>query len=506
MPLVGIFGSRPFWFSAFIVLLILLPLPFGGNRLWASNLFGVLMGLLLIAMLWEQRKGISWAGNPPRKRLVAAAIGLTGALVWAFFQVAPWAPEDWLHPLWSEASALLGPTDGTVSIDPGAFPESLVRLLGFAACFLLAFHGGRERENARALVRALAFAGTAYALYGLLVQAMGSETILWYKKWAYQGFLTSTFVNKNSYAVYAGMGLLSALAVARSHAKHVEIKDRALAQKSRFAAFFTSLSLRDYAFFSLPIVILAALSLTGSRAGIACSLLGIAVFFIALAVNRRWGARKGAFLASALFVLFIVFVAIGGDALLFRLEDQKIGEDSATRLAAYTLAKQAISDNPWLGFGLGSFESAFQLYRDDTLLLWFHHAHNDYLEMAMDLGLPAFLFLFCSLGLLVSCCIQGVWIRRRDAVYPALALAATFLIASHVCVDFSLHIPAIGATYAALLGLGVAQSFSSSQSHRNAVPLTPAPPTTKPATAVTTKPATAAPRKKSNKKQGVKAR
>ncbi len=456
-----LFGSRSLWFSAFILLLLLLPLPFGTNRPWAANLFGLLSGFLLVGMLLQDENKSLWAGNPPHKRLALAAIGLTGVIVWSFFQVVPWTPESWHHPIWQGASKLLGSAEGSISVDPGAFAESLVRLLGYISCFLLAFFGGRDRDNAKAMIRALAFGGVAYALYGLLAQATGSETILWYKKWAYQGFLTSTFVNKNSYAAYAGFGLLSTLVVARNHLKHVEIKDRVLAQKSRFAALFMSLGLRDYAFLAMPVILLAALALTGSRAGTACVFLGVIVFFAALAINRRWSAKKGALWAGLLFGLFVLFVAIGGDALLVRLDDQRVGEDSATRLAAYALVKQAIADNPWLGFGLGSFEKAFQLYRDDTLSAWFHHAHNDYLEMAMDLGLPAFILLLFSLGLLISCCVQGVWERRRDAIYPALALAATFLIGAHVSVDFSLHIPAIAATYAALLGLGVTQSFSS---------------------------------------------
>lgn len=454
---------RPFWFWGFLILLFLLPLPFGGNRPWASDLFAVLSGLLLLAMLWQRREAPAWTGNPPRARLLASAIGLSLVVLWALAQTASWTPALWHHPIWEEVATILGPLKSSISIAPDLLPEALARLLGYVAFFILALHAGREKEQARLILRTIAGAGICYALYGLLVHATGSDTILWFKKWAYQGFLTSTFVNKNSYAAYAGLGLLCAIAVTRESLKTIKVKDHILAQKSRAAAIFTSLRLRDYALF-LPVpLLLGALALTGSRAGVASTFLGAFSLLFALAINHRWTPKRWALLAGGLAIVFLLFVGLGGDTLLTRIEDQRVGEDSSTRLAAYELEQQAISDNPWLGFGLGSFDNAFRLYRDATLPIWFHHAHNDYLEMMMDLGVPMALLLFFSIAFPVSCCISGIWKRRRDAIYPAIAVAATLLLGTHSLVDFSFHIPAIAATYAALLGLGVAQSFSSQQ-------------------------------------------
>ncbi|MFA6279329.1 MAG: O-antigen ligase family protein [Bdellovibrionales bacterium] len=451
---------RPSWFFGFLLLLALLPLPFGSNRPWASDLFAVLSGLLLFVMLWDTRNAKPAAGFPPRKRIGLAIIGFSIIIFWTFIQVASWPPESWHHPIWQEAQGLLGPLKGSISVDTGVFAESLLRLTGYGACFLLAFIGGRDNANAARLVRVIAMAGVAYALYGLLAQSMGSDTILWYKKWAYQGFLTSTFVNKNTYAAYAGFGLICGAALLGQRFKHITITDPLLAKRSKTAALIASLTLTDYAALFSLFLILAALALTGSRGGITSSLIGLMGFFVAMLWHKRSKSPRWLWIGLSGIILFAFFVALGGGTLLERLDQNKLGEDMGSRLQAYQLEGQAISDNPWLGFGLGSFEPAFRLYRDSSLPIWFHHAHNDYLEMMMDLGVPAAMILFLSLGLLVSCCVSGLGKRKRDAHYAAIAIGASLLVATHALLDFSLHIPAFAATYAALLGLGVAQSWS----------------------------------------------
>jgi hypothetical protein len=93
----------------------------------------------------------------------------------------------------------------------------------------------------------------------------------------------------------------------------------------------------------------------------------------------------------------------------------------------------------------------------------FDRAHDDYLEAAFDLGIPAAILLVLTIGYLGLQGALGVFRRRRDAAYPALAAAATALVAVHSLVDFSLQMPAVSAAYAFLLGLGHAQAWSRRQ-------------------------------------------
>ncbi|MFV3078091.1 hypothetical protein [Niveispirillum fermenti] len=68
--------------------------------------------------------------------------------------------------------------------------------------------------------------------------------------------------------------------------------------------------------------------------------------------------------------------------------------------------------------------------------------------------------------IILARCAIGLVRRRRNQIFPAVALAATTLLGLHGVVDFSLQMPAVAATYAFLLGLGFAQSFPGEEGKR----------------------------------------
>jgi uncharacterized membrane protein YhhN len=86
------------------------------------------------------------------------------------------------------------------------------------------------------------------------------------------------------------------------------------------------------------------------------------------------------------------------------------------------------------------------------------------LETIFELGFPAAMGLFYCFLRLASICFIGLFVRKKNSLYPAVGLAATCLIATHAYVDFSMQIPAIPYTYALLMGAACAQSFSSRNS------------------------------------------
>ena len=128
------------------------------------------------------------------------------AMLWAVFQTVPFSPAAWHHPLWRSAAEAIGiPYTGSISLDPAASRESIVRIASYAGIFWLAFQLCRDRGRSRSVLTAAAMGSAGYALYGLVVKFSGADTILWFEKTAYHGLVTGTFVNRNSFATFAGL-------------------------------------------------------------------------------------------------------------------------------------------------------------------------------------------------------------------------------------------------------------------------------------------------------------
>ena len=104
--------------------------------------------------------------------------------------------------------ALDMPLKGRITVNPDATLSALMNLVGYLAVFWVALETAQSRRRAALALNIFVGIAAAYAAYGLAVFFAGNETILFMRKWDYFDALTSTFVNRNSYATYAGLGLL----------------------------------------------------------------------------------------------------------------------------------------------------------------------------------------------------------------------------------------------------------------------------------------------------------
>ncbi|NOQ16747.1 MAG: hypothetical protein GQ581_06775, partial [Methyloprofundus sp.] len=130
-------------------------------------------------------------------------------LLWAFIQTSTLIPESWGHPLWQmTAQALEAEIPARITLTPEQTNNAIMRLLTYGLVFLLAMYYCQKSDNAKKLFNWLAISGFIYAVYGLIIFFGDFSKILWFDKWAYQKDVTSTFVNRNSYATYAGLCLL----------------------------------------------------------------------------------------------------------------------------------------------------------------------------------------------------------------------------------------------------------------------------------------------------------
>jgi O-antigen ligase len=453
-------ADRLFW--ALLATVAWAPLPLGSNRLWAWSLLGLAIAALVLAWAAAALRDpelaqLEWS------RYRAAALAAVLLVLWFLVQQSALTPASWRDPLWGEAGALIGrKLRGALAIDPAAARETLLRLLSYAGVFFLAFQLGRDRDRARLALWSLALAGAAYAAYGLAVYLNGNDVIIWYAKWAYRDALTSTFVNKNSYGAYAGLTLIAALALFRMTAE--EALRHGLFNRFGLVHFIDNAPLGLYVLLVAIVVIATALLFAQSRGAFLATGLGVLVFLAALRLSRGQGReaerQRLPRFALALAIGAILLTSFSGGALLSRFADY--AGSSSGRGSIYAITLEAIRDHPWLGTGLGSFHDIFPLYRDSRLddgFATYDLAHNTYLELALEIGLPALAVLLGILVAIALACARGLVLRRRDGVYPAAALGITALLALHSMVDFSLQMPAIAVAYALVIGVGFAQSF-----------------------------------------------
>ncbi len=444
-------------YRSLVALVVLSPLPLASVPTWASSLLAAIVGLLVLA--WSVQCALGRTGAAVALRRIWPVMAMFGLVVaWCVAQMLPLLPPSWHHPLWRDAaSALASPVAGTVSVDPYQTGSALLRLLAYAGIFWLSLTYGQSRRRARQTFFALTVAGLAYAAYGLVIEFSGANMVLWFEKRAYTDSLTSTFINRNSYATYAGLTLLCATGLSLKLLSDTTAAH--LGWKERIRALLDAVGGRGWVLLVACMVILTALLLTDSRGGLLSVAVGLLALLIVVGFTRTVRLPHALAMALAVVGIGIGFFLFSGEFTAERLARTRI--DSEERTSVYGITLEAIADRPLLGTGYGTFEPVFRIYRDERVQTFYDKAHNTYLENALELGLPAASLLFLSIAVLFARCLIGARGRRRDAVYPCIGVAASVLVAAHALVDFSLQIPAVAATYALLMGAAVAQSWPS---------------------------------------------
>lgn len=452
-------ASFIFWALAAVVAIA--PLPLGSNRPWAWSLIAVTVGVLV--GLWALAAARNAAFAPIGwRRHGFVTVPFLCLAAWFLLQTVTFVPNGLLDPLWGEASVALGrPLSGAISLDPVASRDGAMRFLAYGGVFWLAMQLGYDAKLARRLFWTIAIAGFVYAVYGLFIQLGNYHTVLWFPKWAYDDSLTSTFVNRNSYAAYAGVGLIVVLALLVQVLR--ENGTYQLMSQTDFIYFAESVT-PGFFFLSVASLVLAtALVLSQSRGGLAFTCLGVGVLVTALAAARAIRFAAAGVLGVVLLAAGIFVVTYSGERLMGRFIETEQSGGAPGREVVHGLAWRAIEDGPVVGRGLDTFTHVFQLYRDANTpwpVPTHDKAHSLYLEMAVEGGPIALAILLAMSAGLIAVLVRGVLVRRRRVIYPCVGLATTALLGGHAIIDFSIQIPAIAVTFAALLGVGFAQSFN----------------------------------------------
>ncbi|WP_143589629.1 O-antigen ligase family protein [Thalassospira mesophila] len=401
------------------------------------------------------------------RRIAIPAILFIPVVIWILVQASPNIWPLATHPIWAETAAQLGRNTGAyISIDPELTRNALMVLLAYAGVFWLAVRYGRDRENAITILKFFVIISISYAAYGLIVFFAGWKNILWIPKSAYLGDLTSTFINRNSYATFAGFGVVASVVLL------IKVLGTGAERQISIRTALRNFLGKRMSILLLPIIGIlicsTAVLLTHSRAGAACMFTAVivAIFGMRLTATPSLTGFAARYAVIGIAVTGVFIYVLSGDVTENRFAG--VDSDAAIRMAVYEPTYNAILTAADTGYGYGSFEPGFRIFKSRKIagVSW-DHAHDSYLEIFFGLGVPGALILLACLVMVGLHLINGIRTRKRDQIFPILAIAILIQIALHSLVDFSIQMPAVGIVLFCLIGVGWAQSFSSMRYNAN---------------------------------------
>lgn len=369
-----------------------------------------------------------------------ALLGLTiASLAVVIIQMIPLAPEIWAHgprAALAKDYALLGrpPPWLPLSLTPYAGLDALLKLIPPLALFCVII--GRRDYKPTALAGALLGGTLAGILIGVM-QVGGGDHSPWYLYPETNiGFAVGFFANANHFADLLVISLPFVAALAARG------KQR---QEQRRYAWFLLLS-------AVSLLILAGIGLNRSLAAYGLSI-PVAAASALIVVPARSAWRRVVIAVTALSILFSV-AALEASA----VGAAKVRKDTAasvqSRQQILATTARAIRDFMPAGSGLGSFVSVYPMYEDqrEVTTEYVIHAHNDYAELALELGAPGILLIILFVGWWTSA-VWDVWRRHQGGPFTRAASIASGAILIHSLVDYPLRTAAISSCFAMFLAL-----------------------------------------------------
>jgi O-antigen ligase len=435
---VGKFKDR---MALFVVALVLIaPIPMGSNRpvpwmLWSFILCLALMIQIVTLSLMDPKRSLRSGAHMP---VFIAGIGFG---LFALLQILP------LRLLQSDD---LLPE--TISLVPRATALGILRFASYGALFMLVLEVSNQATRIRRMAWILFFGLVAHAVWAMASLTLFGDQFFWGEKTAYIGAATGTFINRNSFATFMGMGLILGLCLTMERANRPHLQRTGRKNMAGPQALETA-----FLGMCMMLMVLALLA-TQSRMGVFATFLASLVTFIVMRGKRTGDFARAVLQALGIGVLAaFVTVVLFGRALIERsLFSVQNGE---TRIELWRQTLAMIRERPWAGYGLDNFPAAFELYHMPPLSIsvtW-EYAHSTYLTLWAEMGLvvgslPVIAVMYITLRIVRL-------LRRREKEYAISAAAAGIVVlgALHSLVDFSLEMEANVFLFLTVLGMGAAQ-------------------------------------------------
>ncbi len=396
--------SGSFVLYGVVGLLLLCPLAFGAVEPWSIFLLEAASALLFIFWVIEQFSSsafiIYW--NP----LFAPM------LVFAFLVVLQLVAGKTANRYATLSSGLIYGAYGLI-------------------CFLVVQYL-RRPSQVRVLALVFSLYGFAVAAFALL-QGLGSnDKLYWLRTPSRYAWIYGPYVNHNHYAGL--MEMLFPIPLVFSLTKYARGTPRRLAVLA-------------------SAVMATTIFLSGSRGGVIAFVCEIIVLLAALIRQQSRVPFRGRLAFTFFAVLLLsLFAWIGTGKIAGRLTNIPSARREVTDGLRVQIDRDLLkmfSHRPLLGWGLGTFADVYPQYRSFYTAFYIDQAHNDYLQLLIEMGTAGFFTMIWFLWMLFRAANRKLrhWSSDVNGTVALAALLGIVGILVHSVVDFNLQIPANAALF-----------------------------------------------------------
>lgn len=342
----------------------------------------------------------------------------------------------------------------TVSVDPYQTGQMLLKTCFMIMFCWLIFTYINSCERIKKLLFTIIAAGVFQALYAAYLNFSPDSLspIFGYK---HTDRAIGTFTYSNFLANFLALTLSLGIGLLVSELKRNNVSNLSLKQLLRQS---TAILLSSKIILRISLIIMiVALILTRSRMGNSAFFISLmCVSFVALFVYNK----KPKTFKLLVFSFFIIDLIVVGAIFDVEKVKQRIAETSIkseTRDEVIRDSIPLIKENPLLGSGGGTFYTAFPAYESKPYTGYYDNAHNDYIQFAVELGIP----ITAALGLLI---LYVLWLcvitmrNRRTPLFQGVAFGCAIAIVNmllHSSVDYSLQAGANSMLFIVILCLSI---------------------------------------------------
>lgn len=332
-----------------------------------------------------------------------------------------------------------------MTLSPEATRACLLALLPPIALFLATLT--TDHRMRWLLACAVLMGSAANVFLGLAQRFEGAKSGLYLYEITNYGSATGFFSNRNNFAMLLCVAIPLAWAVT-----HKLIRMRLLSPVLGLGAGAV-----------MMLVIFMGLAASNSRSGILLGMLSLTLSTLmvlatpASSSRSERRARRARFSVLAILGGAFVIGQFGMTGILRIVETDPLTE---YRVQIRDVTKRAAADYFPVGSGFGTFREVYAMHETPATIIsaYINHAHNDWLELWLEGGLPAAALMACFVALFAGQALR-VWNPKgpyAEHLLPRAASIGALVLLLHSLVEFPLRMPSLAAIFGALIAMMMA--------------------------------------------------